>query len=346
MALIAPLSSIAKPQNFKVTSQAVMGKTMSIKSSDDVVFKTVASADGAGGLAATGAAMFLTLAAIVSTAILAAKRTKAKSLKQRFENVFGEHSAKGKILKALPKEPGSNISDILAIDEAAGKQYKVIFNKDNKALKEVIEYDSETQNIIKETSYQLDGKTIDTVIEYNSETGTRLKSTTFFSDGKTPEHVSNYSLMTGHRTKTFYYQKNGKTLSKLADYDIETGFLVRAMHYQSDGKTLKQLDCYGKKNNILIKTTSYQPDGETLERIVVFDPCTRNPLKVIYYQPNGKNYRQVLEYNAKTGLIKKEIFFQKDGITFKEVVDYEKEERFFYNPDGSVNHIEKINNKP
>ncbi|WP_227807071.1 DUF2963 domain-containing protein [Mulberry dwarf phytoplasma] len=160
-----------------------------------------------------------------------------------------------------------------------------------------VEYDPQTGNEIKGTTYNSDGKTINYIGECDPQTGNIIKITLYNSDGT--KVITEYNPQTGNEIKYTSYKSDGKTIKSISEYDPQTGNIIKGTSYNSDGKTINYIgECDPQTGNI-IKSTLYNSDGTKV--ITEYNPQTGNEIKYTSYKSDGKTIEYIIEYDPKTG---------------------------------------------
>ncbi len=144
--------------------------------------------------------------------------------------------------------------------DSKGKMKKETTYNDDGSISFTDEFDSNTGDVIKHTSY--DNGRISLIKEFYPSSG-EMKKTTFYEPDGSISSVNEYDLNTGNTVKTLYYENGKVSHWDEFKYDSKTNDMTVMIEHERDGKiTQSEFDPEsGEVNRMLV----YNADG-TLEK--------------------------------------------------------------------------------
>lgn len=174
---------------------------------------------------------------------------------------------------------------------------EIMYRHDGKTVDQVIEYaqDGITKKQITNYDY-FDDKKIKSIEEFDTETG-NLKTITTFTLFKS---VTNYDVKTGKKLKTTNFDlKTSTKKTSIYDYDIETEKIRRVTVFRADGKSVSMIKELNPITGIVERVINYKKGSSAISSVSKYEFQGDKTIKTTFYYNTPMYFTSPITFNKK-----------------------------------------------
>lgn len=183
-------------------------------------------------------------------------------------------------------------------DNSMSKPIKeIIYRHDGKTVDKVIEYAQDRITKKQITNYDyFDDKKIKSIEEFDTETG-NLKTITTFTLFKS---VTNYDVKTGKKLKTTNFDlKTSTKKTSIYDYDIETEKIRRVTVFRADGKSVSMIKELNPITGIVERVINYKKGSSAISSVSKYEFQGDKTIKTTFYYNTPMYFTSPITFNKK-----------------------------------------------
>ncbi len=160
------------------------------------------------------------------------------------------------IIETIYRHDGTTVEKVVEYNPKNRMIVKITYHDyfNDKKIKSVEDFDSETGLKIRVTSYTL----FKSITDYDIKTGRKIKTTNF--DIKNPSKktsVYNFDIETEKINRITVFRADGNSVSMVKELNPSTGMIVRSIYYKKDSTAISSVSKYDFQGDKTIKTTFY-----------------------------------------------------------------------------------------